>query len=178
MDSLAVSLGIGTAGQTPTVRGKLRLASYFGIFQSGMTALGWIAGETVVRYVQGFDHWIAFVLLAYVGIKLIGAGLSKDGEAFDRDPSTGRTLVMLSFATSIDAFAVGLSISLLNVPILLSVVMIGLVAFLFSVAGLFAGVSLGVLFGKRMEIIGGLILLVIGFRVLLTHLLAPGHFPL
>lgn len=172
MDALAVSLGIGTAGQISTLRGKVRLAAHFGIFQSGMTALGWIAGETVVGYVQGFDHWIAFILLAYVGGKLIKAGLSKDGEAFDQDPSTGRTLVILSFATSIDAFAVGLSISFLNVPILLSVVMIGLVALLLSAAGLFAGVRLGLLFGKRMEIVGGLILLAIGTRVLVTHLFA------
>src|SRR5512139_1703774 len=89
MDALAVSLGIGTAGQIDTRRGKIRLAAHFGIFQSGMAALGWLAGETIVGYVQGFDHWIAFVLLAYVGIKLIRAGLSKDGQAFEQDPSTG-----------------------------------------------------------------------------------------
>ncbi len=135
-----------------------------------MTSVGWLAGETVVGYVQGFDHWIAFILLAYVGAKLIKAGLSKDGEAFEQDPSTGRTLVILSFATSIDAFAVGLSISLLNIPVLLSVVMIGLVALLLSTVGLFAGVRLGELFGRRVEIVGGLILLVIGARVVLTHL--------
>ena len=170
MDALAVSLGIGTAGQISTLRGKIRLAAHFGIFQSGMTALGWLAGETVVNYVEGFDHWIAFALLGYVAVNLIRSGLDKNGKAFEQDPSTGRTLVILSFATSIDAFAVGLSIAFMNVPILLSVIMIGIVALLLSAIGLFAGIRLGEAFGKRMEILGGLILLGIGIRVLITHI--------
>jgi putative Mn2+ efflux pump MntP len=170
MDALAVSLGIGTAGQIPTLRGKIRLAAHFGIFQSGMTALGWLAGATIIKLVSGFDHWIAFALLGYVGFNLIRSGFSKDGKAFEHDPSTGKTLVILSFATSIDAFAVGLSIAFLKVPVLLSVIMIGLVALLLSALGLFAGLRLGEIFGKRMEILGGLILIGIGVRVVLTHL--------
>lgn len=171
MDAMAVSLGIGTAGEIASRRGKIRLAAHFGIFQSGMTALGWLAGETVVRYVEGFDHWIAFALLGYVGINLIRAGLDKDGKAFEQDPSTGRVLVILSLATSIDAFAVGLSIAILGVHVLVSVIMIGVVALLLSAIGLFAGTRLGETFGKRMEIIGGLILIAIGIRVVITHLL-------
>jgi len=170
MDALAVSLGIGTSGQIATTRGKLRLSFHFSIFQSGMAALGWLAGETIVRYVEGFDHWVAFILLAYVGIKLIRSGFEKDGNAFNQDPSTGKTLVLLSFATSIDAFAVGLSISFLNVPIAMSVFMIGLAALILSLLGLFAGIHLGKAFGKRMEIAGGLILLFIGLRVVISHL--------
>jgi putative Mn2+ efflux pump MntP len=170
MDALAVSLGIGTAGQIASLRGKIRLASHFGIFQSGMAALGWLVGETVIRYVKVLDHWMAFALLAYVGIKLIRAGLSENGQTFEQDPSTGRTLVILSLATSIDAFAVGLSIAFLKVPVHLSVVMIGLVALSLSVIGLFAGIRLGAIFGKRMEILGGLILIGIGIRVVLTHI--------
>ena len=169
MDALAVSLGIGTAGQIASLRGKIRLAAHFGIFQSGMTALGWLAGGTIVHYVKGFDHWIAFALLGYVGINLIRSGLDKDGKAFAQDPSTGKVLVILSFATSIDAFSVGLSIAFLNVPVLLSVMMIGIVALLLSTMGLFAGIRLGETFGKRMEILGGLILLGIGIRVVLMH---------
>jgi len=169
MDALAVSLGIGTAGQISTRRGKARLAVHFGIFQAGMTALGWLAGETIVKYVEGFDHWIAFGLLCYVGFNLIRSGFSKDRQAFEQDPSTGKILVLLSFATSIDAFAVGLTIALLNVSVVLSVAMIGFVAMLLSALGLFAGIRLGETFGKRMEIIGGLILLGIGIRVVITH---------
>lgn len=170
MDAFAVSLGIGTAGQIPTLRGKIRLAAHFGIFQAGMAALGWLAGETIVQYVKGFDHWIAFALLGYVSFNLIRSGLDKDRKAFNQDPSTGRVLVVLSFATSIDAFAVGLSIAFLKVPILLSVIMIGIVALLLSAVGLFAGIRLGEALGKRMEILGGLILLGIGIRVVVTHI--------
>jgi len=173
MDAFAVSLGIGTAGEIGSLRGKFRLAAHFGIFQSGMTALGWLAGETVVNAIQGFDHWIAMALLGYVGINLMRAGLKQDGEAFDQDPSTGRTLVLLSFATSIDAFAVGLSIVFLKIPIFLSVVAIGLITFLLSTLGLFSGARLSEAFGKRMEALGGLVLIGIGIRVVMTHLL-PG----
>lgn len=169
MDALAVSLGVGTAGQIPTLRGKIRLAAHFGIFQAGMTALGWLAGETIVAYVQAVDHWLAFGLLGYVAFNLIRSGLSQEGRAFEQDPSTGKILVLLSFATSIDAFAVGLSLVFLGLPVVLSVVMIGLVALLLSAAGLLAGIRLGETFGKRMEILGGLILLAIGVRVVLSH---------
>ena len=171
MDALAVSLGIGTAGEIASTRGKIRLAAHFGIFQSGMTALGWLAGGTLVQYVEKFDHWIAFGLLCYVGINLIRAGLDKDARAFQQDPSTGKVMVMLSFATSIDAFAVGLSIAFLEVPVLLTVTMIGIVALLLSVIGLLFGARLGEVFGKRMEILGGLILIWIGVQVLFSHLL-------
>lgn len=170
MDALAVSMGIGTSGQIPTRRGKIRLAAHFGIFQAGMTALGWLAGDTVIQYVEEVDHWIAFVLLGYVAFNLIRSGLTNEGKAFNQDPSTGKVLVILSVATSIDAFAVGLSIAFMDVPVLFSVVMIGLVAFALSVVGLFTGIRLGVRFGKRMEIAGGLILLAIGIRVVVTHL--------
>lgn len=169
MDALAVSLGIGTTGQIPTRRGKIRLAAHFGIFQAGMTALGWLVGETIVAYVQQFDHWLAFFLLGYVAFNLIRSGLSQEGRAFEQDPSTGKVLVLLSFATSIDAFAVGLSLVFLGLPVALSVAMIGLVALLLSSFGLLVGVRLGELFGKRMEILGGLILLAIGVRVVISH---------
>lgn len=170
MDTFAVSLGIGTAGEIQSRRGKFRLAAHFGIFQSGMTALGWLAGGTIASYIQSFDHWIALGLLGYVGINLIRSGFKKDGKAFKQDPSTGRTLVLLSFATSIDAFAVGLSISFLQVPIVLSVIVIGLISAILSIIGLFAGTRLGEAFGKKMEVLGGLILIGIGIQVVITHL--------
>ncbi len=168
MDALAVSLGIGTSGQIRTARGKFRLAAHFGAFQSGMTLLGWLAGKTFVQYVLDFDHWIVFLVLGYVAIKLIRAGVAKDGQAFAQDPSTGRTLLMLSFATSMDAFAVGLGMAFVSIPVVLSIAIIGLVALLLSALGLFVGIRLGEIFGKRMEILGGLTLLAIGFRVVAT----------
>lgn len=170
MDCFAVSLAIGTSGQIPDLRGKLRLAGHFGIFQAGMTALGWVLGGSIIHYVANWDHWIAFVLLGYVAYKLLKSGLTQDCEAFQQNPSKGRTMVMLSVATSIDAFAVGLSIAFMQVPILLSVFAIGIVSTLLSIVGLFAGYRLSCQFGKRMEIVGGLVLLFIAFRVVLTHL--------
>lgn len=170
MDAFAVSVGTGTCGQIPSRRGKIRLAAHFGIFQAGMTALGWLLGETFVHLVAGFDHWIAFGLLAYVAFNLIRSGLDHERQAFDQDPSTGKVLVILSVATSIDAFAVGLSIAMLGIPVLLSVGSIGVVALALSAVGLLMGVRLGEKFGKRMEIVGGLILLGIGIRVVVTHL--------
>ncbi len=170
MDALAVSLCVGTAGQISNLRGKIRLAAHFGIFQAGMTALGWLTGETILRYVEKFDHWIAFALLGYVGINLIRSGFDQEGQAFEQDPSTGKILVMLSLATSLDAFAVGLSLAMVKVPVLLSIIAIGIVTLGLSALGLLAGHRLGEKFGKRMEILGGVILLGIGLRVVLTHL--------
>lgn len=170
MDAFAVSLGIGTADEIKTRRGKIRLAFHFGIFQAGMTALGWVIGGSIVTYIMNVDHWIAMALLGYVGFNLIRSGIKNDESAFKQDPSTGKTLVLLSVATSIDAFAVGLSIVFLKIPILLSIAAIGIVACLLSAVGLFAGTRLGETFGKRMEILGGLILIGIGIRVVITHL--------
>lgn len=170
MDALAVSLGIGSCCEVKSMRGKIRLASHFGIFQAGMTALGWITGESVLVYIKGFDHWIALLLLGYVGIKLIVAGIKGDGQVFNQDPSTGKVMVMLSFATSIDAFAVGLSLMALQLPVLSTVLSIGLITAALSAVGLFAGSRLGETFGKRMEILGGLILIFIGVRVVIAHM--------
>jgi manganese efflux pump family protein len=170
MDAFTVSLCVGTAGKIYDRRGKIRLAAHFGIFQGGMAALGWLAGSTIVHFVEAFDHWIALILLAYVGISLIRSGLNSECRAFSSDPSKGKLMVILSIATSIDAFAVGLSIALIQVPVLFSVFMIGIVALVLSLIGLFAGVRLGEAFGKRMEILGGTILLGIGIRVVITHL--------
>ena len=170
MDAFAVSVSVGTCCMVTSRRGKIRLAAHFGIFQAGMTALGWVMGETIVGYVAQFDHWIAFGLLVYVGSNLLRAGLGKKEEAFEEDPSTGKTLVVLSVATSIDAFAVGLSIALLGIPVLFSVLSIGVVALLLSAVGLWMGRGLGDRFGRRMEVVGGLILLAIGIRIVVTHL--------
>jgi len=171
-DALAVSLALGTTGEALDLRGRARLVFHFGIFQAGMAALGWLAGETVVGYVAAFDHWIAFALLAYVAFRLIRAGLGKTDGAHEQDPSRGQALVILSFATSIDAFAVGLTIALLQVPVLASIVSIGVVTWMLSAIGFFAGSRLGEMFGRRMQVLGGLMLLAIGVRVVITHLLA------
>jgi manganese efflux pump family protein len=170
MDCFAVSLGIGACGPIQDSRSKLRLAFHFGIFQAGMTLLGWLVGSAVAQFVSQVDHWIALALLSYVGINMIRSGLNTDEESYPTDPSRGRYLVMLSVATSIDAMAVGLSMAMLHTPIWVPSLIIGLVSLILSIIGLMAGAKLGEKFGKRMEIVGGLILIAIGIRILVTHL--------
>jgi len=174
MDCFAVSLGIGTSPVPTTRRLIFRITYHFGLFQGGMAFLGWLAGTTVVQFISAFDHWIAFILLAYVGSKMIREGLSNHTEDIDpeelADPSRGRSLVMLSIATSIDALAVGLSLAFLQANILLSSLSIGVTSSLLSLVGLLVGKNLSNRFGKRMEILGGVILLLIGLRILISHL--------
>ncbi len=171
MDCFAVSLGVGTAGTATGPRPTFRLFFHFGLFQGGMTLLGWLAGKTVVTYIAAVDHWVAFALLAFVGVRMIRGGLQKAGEEpAIPDPSRGLTLVMLSVATSIDALAVGLSLALLDVNVFWSALLIGGVSAVLSLVGLLLGNQLGLRFGKVMEILGGIILVGIGLRVVITHI--------
>ncbi len=126
MDCFAVSLGVGTAGTAVGVRPTFRLFFHFGLFQAGMTLLGWLAGKTVVNYISSVDHWLAFGLLMFVGVRMIRGGLQKAGaEPSIPDPSRGLTLVMLSVATSIDALAVGLSLAFLSANVFWAALLIG-----------------------------------------------------
>jgi manganese efflux pump family protein len=172
MDAFAVSLCIGSGGQAQDWRSKFRLSFHFGVFQTLMTLLGWLAGTTVANFINGFDHWIALALLSYVGINMIRSGFSKDKERVRPNPSKGGSLVMLSVATSLDAMAVGLSMAMIKTAIVLPSLMIGVVAAGLSAFGLQAGCRLGELFGKRMEILGGLILIGIGLNVVFSHVFA------
>lgn len=170
MDAFAVSLGIGTTRQASSPRPMFRLAFHFGLFQFMMPILGWLAGNTIASLIARFDHWVAFGLLAFVGGRMIRSGLDAESAAYASDPSRGGTLLMLAIATSIDAFAVGLSLAMLNVQILYPSIVIGVVTGSLSLVGLLAGHQLGAIFGKRMEILGGIILVGIGLRVLITHM--------
>ena len=172
MDCFAVSLGIGTSPVEKDARTVFRITFHFGLFQGLMTFLGWLAGSSIVNLIANFDHWIAFILLAWVGVRMIRESLSKKEEDNPCNPSRGKTLVMLSVATSIDALAVGLSLAFVDGSILVSSLVIGITSLLLSLLGLFIGGKLGCKFGKRMELIGGLVLIGIGIRVLVSHLLA------
>lgn len=170
MDSFTVSLGIGTSGQANYHRARFRLIFHFSLFQAGMTIIGWFAGNTIAEYIQAIDHWVAMALLAYVGGSMIRSGFNPENNSYQIDPSKGTLLIILSIATSIDAMAVGLSMAMLDQPWLIPAIIIGLVTWGFSSVGLLAGDKLGQKFGKRMEILGGLILLGIGIRVVITHI--------
>jgi putative Mn2+ efflux pump MntP len=170
MDAMVVSLCAGAGGYTDSPWPALRISLAFGFFQAIMPVLGWLAGSAVSSWSGGIDHWLAFVLLAFVGIRMIRSGLRAGDSDPSCDPTRGSTLLVLSIATSIDALAVGFSIALLSTPILLPAILIGLVTFLLSYLATHLGRRLNLRFGKRMEIVGGLVLVLIGLRILLAHL--------
>lgn len=169
MDAFAVSLGVSTTGQAKDFRSGFRLVWHFGLFQSLMTFLGWLLGSTIAGLIAGFDHWVAFALLLYVGVNMIRSGVSTKNESYVANPSRGRMLMMLSVATSLDAAAVGLSLAMIGGEVVLPILMIGVVTLTLSTVGILTGNKLGEKFGKRMEIVGGLILIAIGVRVILSH---------
>lgn len=170
MDAMAVSLCAGASGFTGTPRPALRISFHFGLFQALMPVIGWVAGRTVEPWVSGIDHWLAFLLLGIVSFRMIRSGLNIEKMDSACDPTRGSTLLLLSIATSIDAMAVGFSLAIIGSAILLPAVLIGLVTFTLSLAATLLGKNLNVVFGKRMEIAGGLVLAIIGLRILLTHL--------
>ncbi|HEX2695986.1 MAG TPA: manganese efflux pump MntP family protein [Acidobacteriota bacterium] len=172
MDCFAVAMGMSCGATRLTGRQTLRVAFFFGLFQFAMPVLGWFAGETVLRYVERFDHWVALALLAFVGGKMIRESFEK-GEGKDSNPidrTRGVPLMVLSVATSIDALAVGLSLAVLRTNIFLPAALIGVVCFALTVAGAKLGPIVGRAVGKRAELLGGLILIGIGVKIVLEHL--------
>jgi manganese efflux pump family protein len=172
MDACAVSLGAGATGRSAGRRAAFRLGFHFGLFQFLMPILGWFLGYSVAHLIAAFDHWIAFGLLAIVGGRMIRSGLNPESSLDPGDPSKGWSLILLSIATSIDALAVGLSLAMIRVAIWQPAVIIGVVTAAMSVIGLRLGSRLGRAFGSRMEVVGGVILLLVGIRILIQHLVA------
>jgi len=168
--SVAIATGLVLGGASP--RQSFRLAFHFGLFQFLMPIIGWLAGSTVERYISNYDHWVAFILLAYVGGKMIRESFAEGDGAVRGDPTKWPSLILLSVATSIDALAVGLSMAFLRVPVLFPAVVIGLVAAGMTLLGLRIGKHAGPLLGPWMERIGGLVLIGIGVKIVLEHTLA------
>jgi putative Mn2+ efflux pump MntP len=172
MDALSVAIGIGAASRRLTPGPVLRLACSFGLFQFAMPLAGWLAGRTVADHISRYDHWVAFLLLALVGGNMIRESFRHEKKDTHRnDPTRGITLLLLSVATSIDALAVGLSLAFLKAPILHAGIVIGIVCFLMTAGGMMFGRKLGELFGKKAEFIGGLVLLGIGIKILVDHII-------
>ncbi|MBN2169826.1 MAG: manganese efflux pump [Candidatus Krumholzibacteriota bacterium] len=169
MDAFAVSLATAAARLCAGPRAAFRLAFHFGLFQALMPVAGWYAGYRLAALVAAVDHWLAFGLLALVGGRMIRAGLRPDG-APRRDPSRGWTLTTLCVATSIDALAVGFNLAMVGVAVWRPAAVIGIVTAALSLAGLGLGRRLGARFGARMEVVGGLVLIAIGVRILAEHL--------
>ncbi|MBT3358450.1 MAG: manganese efflux pump [Rhodospirillales bacterium] len=171
MDAFAVAVASGIVLKTVSARQTFRLAWHFGLFQAMMPVIGWFLGLSVRSYIEDYDHWIAFVLLGYIGIRMIREAF-EENEAQDRkDPTKGMTMVVLSVATSIDALAVGLSLSMLGLSIWFPAAVIGVVALLFTGVGLHLGRSVAKAksIGKFAELLGGGVLIAIGGKILWEH---------
>ena len=163
MDAFAVSVCAGCALKRVTAVHFLRLSLTFGFFQFLMPVIGWALGLTVRGFIESWDHWIAFALLAWIGGNMIRGG----GD----DPTKGRKLLILAVATSIDALAVGLSFSLLNINVWGPSTLIGVVCAVITALGLLAGKGLAHadIFGRRAELVGGCVLIGIGLKILYEH---------
>ena len=170
IDAFSVAIGIGASNQKKSWTPVLRLSLVFGLFQFVMPLVGWLAGSTVVDRIQAFDHWIAFALLVLVGGKMIREGFEKETSEERTDQTRGWPLIMLSVATSIDALAVGFSFSLLQISIWLPAAVIGVVCFAMTAVGMIFGKGLARIFGKKVEILGGLVLIAIGVKILIEHI--------
>ena len=178
MDAFAVSVGAGTSGRAPGRRAAFRLAFHFGLFQALMPVLGWWLGMRVAAGLAPVDHWLAFGLLAFIGARMVRGGLAPGDAPRGGDPSRGASLLMLSLATSIDAFAVGLSLAMLRVRIWEPAAVIGVVTALMTWFGHRAGSRLrgalgrGHELGGRLEVAGGVLLILVGLNILVGHLRA------
>jgi manganese efflux pump family protein len=171
MDAFAVAVVTGLTLDPLTKRHVFRMAFHFGLFQALMPAVGWFAGNAVYDLISTIDHWVAFGLLLFVGGRMIWGALHEDSEKKQsNDPTSGWALVLLSVATSIDALAVGLSLAMIGSDILVPVIVIGLVAAAFTSIGMLLGRKIGSLWGKRVEIFGGVILVAIGIKIVIEHL--------
>lgn len=169
MDAFAVSVSSGIAIQRLKIRHALLIASFFGAFQAFMPVLGWLAGKWAKRLIESIDHWIAFGLLLLVGIKMIHEARQNNPSTFN--PLKIHILFLLAISTSIDALAVGITLSFIEVRLIQPVLVIGLVTFTLSFLGTYIGNFFGHIFEKKLEIIGGLILILIGVNILISHLL-------
>lgn len=171
MDAFAVSIGTGVCLKTVTSRQTFRLAWHFGLFQAMMPIIGWGLGLTVRDVIARFDHWVAFLLLAFIGLRMVRDAFNENEDKPKTDPTKGASLVILSVATSIDALAVGLSMAVLEVSIWFPALIIGVVAGLFTVVGLHIGRAVGSAgrLSRYAEVLGGLTLLAIGVNILREH---------
>lgn len=176
MDAFSVAITDGIVlNKALKFRNALKIALFFGAFQAVMPCIGWGLGINFKSYIESIDHWIALVLLGFIGGKMIYEGLKNDVDAEEdeennKNPLDNKVLTMLAVATSIDALAVGVTLATTDFPILTAAGVIGAVAFVISVIGVYIGNKFGNLFGNKADIVGGLVLVGIGVKMLIEHL--------
>jgi putative Mn2+ efflux pump MntP len=169
MDSFAVAISNGLTIKNLNKKKALLIAISLAVFQALMPLIGWFAGMSIEKYIEAFDHWIAFGLLLFIGGKMIFEAFINKGESIGKELKF-ITLIGQSIATSIDALAVGISFAILKMEIIIPVIIIGVVTFIFSLLGLQLGSYLGKKLGKYVEIFGGIVLIGIGVKILLEHM--------
>ena len=171
MDSFAVSVSCGLAEQNVSFTHAMKIAFSFAFFQGMLPIVGWLMGTSIKIYVENIDHWIAFFLLAYLGGKMIYEGITMPADKKESDIYSFRHIMTLSIATSIDALVVGFSYALAATEkIFGGALVIGGVTFFFSMLGIRIGKDVGGRFGSKVEILGGLILIGLGFKILIEHI--------
>jgi len=171
MDALVVSIANGFMMKEFRVRHALRIAFFFGLFQALMPFIGWLAGISLASYIRDLDHWIAFALLLLIGLKMIWECRKVDDDNYSMDCLHFSTLFMFSIATSIDAFAVGVTFALLDTRIFYPIAVIGGITFIICFVGVAVGNRVIHFSGKRLEAIGGFILIALGIKILCEHLI-------
>lgn len=171
IDCLAVSIAGGATATKPKITNAIKVGLSFGFFQAIMPLIGWAIGFSFRSLIENVDHWIAFSLLLIIGIKMLYEAFKKSPQNNKTDITRIPTLLLLSIATSIDALVVGISLSILDISIYLSILIIGLFAFTFSISGYYLGHRIGKFIGNKVEIIGGIILIGIGIKILIEHLI-------
>jgi putative Mn2+ efflux pump MntP len=172
MDAFAVSVTLGLLVKKPKLGEIIVPGVYFGFFQALMSFTGYFAGTYFAKYIQHLDHWVVFAFLGFIGGKMIKDSFSKEREKPDENQFQPIKMLFLAIATSIDALAVGITFSFFEMHIFTVILIIGLTTFFISIAGVKAGNIFGILLKSKAELFGGVVLILIGLKVLIEHLCA------
>lgn len=167
-DTLAISISIGINDRKVYFSQAFRIAFVFAVFQGALPLLGWLGGKLMEKYISSIDHWIASVLLFVIGLKMIYDAFQKRKKGID--VHNIKLVLALAFATSIDAFAVGVSLGITNVDVWIAISVIALMTGITAMLGMLVGKKLAALLGTKFEIVGGLILIALGVKILLEHI--------
>ncbi|MGI6161053.1 MAG: manganese efflux pump MntP family protein [Christensenellales bacterium] len=173
IDAFAVSVANGVSVCKATWGNAFKTALFFGGFQALMPALGWLAGSSISGYIMQYDHWVAFALLSYIGVTMIINGFRRKecAEPSKWNPFGTKELFVAAFATSVDAFAAGLGLGISGAGIALNIIIIGATTFVVCLGGVIFGRKLGAAFRCHAEIVGGIVLIGIGVKILIDHMM-------
>jgi len=171
MDAFAVSITLGLSVKKPGIKEMLIPGVYFGFFQMIMPTIGFFAGTLFAAKIQGIDHWVAFVLLGLIGGKMIKESFSKDDEKVNENPYKFTKMLLLAIATSIDALAIGITFAFFEVNLITTIIIIGFATFCISICGVKIGYLFGAKFKSKAEFIGGAVLILLGVKILVEHLI-------